>query len=247
MNPPDHRTRVGAQRRERMRSRLLDSALELIARSGPAAMMIDDVISQAEVSRGTFYKYFDTPDALARELALELSNELLRMVEPLVQQVTDPAERIAIGMRMVVSQACKHPSVGSFFVRLGWPDMDRRHLLFEVVQRDLEEGMRQGQFAAMPIGMALNIVSGMVVGALHVALTQTDQWRAADHAAASALRALGVDAERAARIVAMPLPQASLIEGGLLARTVGEAEAKPAPVRAASARAGARPAAKAAR
>ena len=64
----DHRQRVAAERRERMRSRLLASAMKLIAEKGPAATSIDDVISAAEVSRGTFYKYFPSPDALVLSL-----------------------------------------------------------------------------------------------------------------------------------------------------------------------------------
>ena len=44
-----------------MRRRLFGSALQLVAKQGPAATSIDQVIQAAEVSRGTFYKYFDTP------------------------------------------------------------------------------------------------------------------------------------------------------------------------------------------
>ncbi len=50
----NHRQRVGAERRERMRGRLLNSALRLVASKGHATMSVDDVIREAEVSRGTF-------------------------------------------------------------------------------------------------------------------------------------------------------------------------------------------------
>lgn len=51
MENQDHRTRVAAQRRERMRSRLLSSTLELIAAQGPSSTSIDDVIAAAGVGR----------------------------------------------------------------------------------------------------------------------------------------------------------------------------------------------------
>jgi len=63
MPTQDHRHRVAARRRERMRPRLLASAMRLIAEKGAASTSIDDVISAAEVSRGTSYNYFPSPDA----------------------------------------------------------------------------------------------------------------------------------------------------------------------------------------
>jgi hypothetical protein len=39
--------RVGAERRERMRSRLLSSALQLVGAQGPAAMSIDEYFPSA--------------------------------------------------------------------------------------------------------------------------------------------------------------------------------------------------------
>lgn len=67
--------------------------MRLVAEKGPAATSIDDVISAAEVSRGTFYKYFDSPEALFDQLALEVANEIIRMAEPVVLQLkTSPSE-----------------------------------------------------------------------------------------------------------------------------------------------------------
>jgi AcrR family transcriptional regulator len=213
----DHRPRVAAERRARMRARLLDSALALVAERGVAAASIDAVISAARVSRGTFYKYFDAPDTLLRELALELTNDILRAVHPLVLQHDDPAARIATGMRVVVRLAYSRPAVGSFFLRLGWPDIDRRHVLFDFVQRDLEAGIRRGRFTAMPTLLALNIVAGTALGAIHAVLCKVSARDIAEQAAASALRALGIEAEQAARLVALPLPQLLPIDGSLVA------------------------------
>src|SRR3546814_6029616 len=56
-NPEDFRIRVAADRRERMRARLLDAVLDLYQPGrGGAHLVIDDVIQTAGVSRGTFYK-----------------------------------------------------------------------------------------------------------------------------------------------------------------------------------------------
>ncbi|HNN08489.1 MAG TPA: helix-turn-helix domain-containing protein, partial [Azospira sp.] len=62
--PPrvDHRTRVGQERRERTRAKLLAAALPVFAKHGADAAIIDSIIQQAGVARGTFYNYFRTND-----------------------------------------------------------------------------------------------------------------------------------------------------------------------------------------
>ncbi|WP_240746020.1 TetR family transcriptional regulator [Cupriavidus oxalaticus] len=42
-------------------------------------MSVDDVIREADVSRGTFCKYFASPDVLIRELATEIASQIVRI------------------------------------------------------------------------------------------------------------------------------------------------------------------------
>ncbi|RZT97791.1 TetR family transcriptional regulator [Rivibacter subsaxonicus] len=219
MQTQDHRQRVAAERRERMRSRLLASAMRLVAQKGPAATSIDDVISAAEVSRGTFYKYFPSPDALVRELAIAIANELIEMAEPVVQSYDDPAERVSSGMRLVSRLAIDHPLAATFLVRLGWPDARGPNMLLDFVKRDLSEGIRQGRFARMPIALALNVVTGAVLGATHCMLEPECESDFAEQSAAAALRGLGLDAKSAERIAYSPLKPVEILAHGLLIET----------------------------
>jgi len=219
MQTQDHRQRVAAERRERMRARLLASAMRLVAEKGPAATSIDDVISAAEVSRGTFYKYFPSPDALVRELAIEIANELIAMAEPVVQSYKDPAERVSSGIRLVARLATDHPLAATFLVRLGWPDARGPNMLLDFVKRDLTDGIQQGRFTRMPIALALNIVTGAVLGATHCMLAPGCESDFAEQTAAAALRALGVDAKRADHIARIPLKTVEILSDGLLTET----------------------------
>jgi AcrR family transcriptional regulator len=219
MQTQDHRQRVAAERRDRMRARLLASALRLMAEKGPAATSIDDVISAAAVSRGTFYKYFPSPDALVRELAIAIANELIAMAEPVVLGYADPAERVAIGIRLVARLAVDHPLAATFLVRLGWPDARSPNLLLDFVKRDLNEGIRHGRFMRMPIALALNIVTGAVLGATHCMLQPGCERDFAERSAAAALRALGLDAQSAQRIANRPLKPVEIPVEGLLTET----------------------------
>src|SRR5271165_6765365 len=91
VNPTDHRPRVAAERRERMRKRLIESAMIVFAENGTGATMIPDVIAAAGVSQGSFYNYFRTNDDLLTAISEELSNEMLHLVEDSVGVIDDPA------------------------------------------------------------------------------------------------------------------------------------------------------------
>ncbi|WP_409856072.1 TetR/AcrR family transcriptional regulator [Acidovorax temperans] len=220
MKNEDHRTRVAAERRERMRARLLAGAMQSVAAKGPGAMSIDDVIAIAGVSRGSFYKYFPSPDLLLRELGVEIANELIRLAEPVVLNRSDPAERIACGIRLVARLAHAHPLAATCLARLGWPDASGPHVLLDYVERDLADGIRQERFRPMPMALALNIVSGAVLGATHSMLVPGCEPDFAEQTAAAALRALGMKASDAERIANKPLSVVEFSSPGLLAETL---------------------------
>jgi len=206
-----------------MRARLLAGAMALVADKGPGALSIDDVISAAEVSRGTFYKYFDSPEALVRELAVDIANELICLAEPLVQGHVDPAERVSCGMRVVSRLARVHPLAASFLVRLGWPDARGPQLLLDFVERDLAQGLRQGRFVPMPMALALNIVAGSVLGAANSMLAPGCESDFAEQSAAAALRALGLDGAEARRVATLPLQETPIAAGSLLGQALAMA------------------------
>lgn len=200
MSPEDHRPRVAAERRERMRMRLLSTAIRIGADKGPAALTIDDIVVGAEVARGSFYKYFPSIDALLVEVATQIANEIIRLAEPVVLQLQDPAERVACGIRLVSRTAVERPTVAAFLVRLGWPDVRQPDVLLDFVRRDLAAGIRQRRFARMPIALALNIVAGAVLGASRCMLHDDCESDFAEQTAAAALRALGVPPDEAKSI-----------------------------------------------
>jgi AcrR family transcriptional regulator len=235
MENQDHRPRVAAERRERMRSRLLSSALQLVATQGPAATSIDDVIAAADVSRGTFYKYFPSPQALVQELAYEVAKDLVVLADPVVREREDPAERVACGIRLVARLALHHPAAAGFLVQLGWPDTRSQNMLLDFVRRDIEEGMKRGRFRQMPVSLALNMVSGAVIGAIHCMLQPACEADYAEMTAAATLRALGVAGRTADALAYKPLEAVTQFPEGPLASTV------PAPKSTARSRATSKP------
>ena len=144
MKSEDHRTRAGAYRREKMRSRLIESALLVFARRGVEGSVIDEVITTAEVSRGTFYNYFRTNEELLTAVAQEVGNQMLEVVDPVVREHTDPAVRVACGVRLTLMVARAHPHLAAFIGRVGPPALGAQSLVTEYLPRDLADGMAEG-------------------------------------------------------------------------------------------------------
>jgi AcrR family transcriptional regulator len=225
MNSADHRPRVAAERRERMRARLLECALSLAAAKGPERLSIDDVIAAAEVSRGTFYKYFDSPDSLVQALAVELTNAVIRSLHPLVEPLDDLAERMATGVRATLRLVRAYPVLGAFMVRAGWPVSERTQQFFVVVGADLRKGIRQGRFARMHGEVALNVLAGSMVGAMHSITHERVPRDFAEQTAIAILRALGLPEQEAAELATRPLAMPSIEPGALLWRLIEERDA----------------------
>ncbi len=220
MKYQDHRPRVAAERRERMRARLIEGALALVAQRGPVATSIDDVISAAQVSRGTFYKYFDAPASLVDAAAKEISNELMRLIDPVVQQSEDPVVRMATGVRLALRLALQHPVLGGFVARLGWPNIPPDQLMLVFVPRDLEMGMQQGKFMRMDMRAALHLTGGVVMGGIHALLSGTAPDDYPEMAAMTVLMGLGVDRELARKTAYAKLKPLRVDGDGLIARTL---------------------------
>jgi len=216
--PEDHRTRVAAVRREKMRARLLESALNIIAKDGLHAMTIDRLTVHAGVSRGTFYKYYDAPEAVIRELAVGISNELIQLAEPLVQQITDPVARIATGVRALMKTCAAYPVLGHCLIKLDWSDINQQHLMFNYVKRDLDEAQRTGQFKAMHAELALCLVGVSAISGLQVMMNSAAEPDLPEQTAMAVMRALGMENEMARRLVEIPIAVPQLPETGLIYR-----------------------------
>ena len=202
-----------------MRARLLDAGLATIAARGVAGTSIDEIISVAQVSRGTFYKYFDSVTVLAAQLAQELAHELALLVDPLVTEQPDPALRVAIGSRMMLHFVRQHPAIGVLMVKSGWPDVAESHLFFEVVRRDIASGIRLKRFEPMPLDVAVNMVAGVMLGGMQSMVAGAAR-NYPEQATLRLLRGLGVSADEAARLSATRLPRPVLPHDGLVARAI---------------------------
>ena len=228
-NPPsmkktlDHRTRVGADRREKMRMRLIESAMLVFAGYGADGSVIDEVIRTAEVSRGTFYNYFRTHEELLTAVAGEVANQMLQIVDPVVRGQADPAARVAYGVRLTLKVARAHPHLAAFLARVGPPALNQQSLVTEVLPRDLAAGMASGRFDEKHPRLAFDLVTGPVLAGLHTLMTTDVPETYAEDMAQAVLMALGVTPATARKLANLPIAAIALAPDSLLVRAQARA------------------------
>jgi AcrR family transcriptional regulator len=188
----DHRTQVGAERSRRTRAKLISGAFRAFASQSVNAKMIDLVIREAGVARGTFYNHFRTSEEVLHEAAKAVSIEIIRIVDPLVRQQRDPAARVACGVGSVVRLAIAYPAFAQFVVRGGPAAVTAGSLASEIVPGDIDAGISSGRFSISDRKLALDLILGPVLMAFHKVLTEKVPSSYPNLLAQSVLQSLGV-------------------------------------------------------
>lgn len=198
----DFRVRVAAERRERMRARLLDAVLDLYQPGqGAGALVIDDVTRAADVSRGTFYKYFASVEEAVEALGEQLAAGMIADFQLLFGDEDDPAVRAIGGAAMAIARAWHDPRWGGFTARVDYVDYFARSSAFDLMVRScLEEARARGQLAFANLDVAVDLIVGVTVEARRRMIRRIDAPGAyADEMLACTFAGLGMHARDVAR------------------------------------------------
>jgi AcrR family transcriptional regulator len=214
----NHRTRVAAERRARMRRRLIESAMIVFAQKGIGASVIPDVVAAAEVSQGSFYNYFRTNEELLAAVSEELSNEMVLLIETVVGDIEDPALRVATAIRSYLHLARSYRVVARFLSSAGLSLAGKRHAIFEYLPPDIEEGQKRGHFDISALDVAVDLITGAGLVAVHRMANGRTAKDYPEKIVTAMLRSLGMTAALAARVTAVPLPKLTAPQESLLAQ-----------------------------
>nr|WP_087574869.1 TetR/AcrR family transcriptional regulator [Sphingomonas sp. CDS-1] len=195
------RVRVARQKRERMRGRLLAATMSLCAeRRGSGPLVIDDVVQRADVSRGTFYKYFDSVGAAVEEVGRQAVDDLVAALRVLVADQSDPLMRICLGNCALLTRAAIEPAWGGFV----------GHSVYVNDAQSIRLGMREavisscaaGAFDVPNVEVAVDFHIGLALqGIRRVVRSGFDEAYIRD-VATLATTGLGVDRGRGSQIAA---------------------------------------------
>jgi AcrR family transcriptional regulator len=102
---------AGTELNPRTRERILDGAMQAIARHGLSKLGMRDVSESAGVSRGTLYRYFPTRDDLLQSLAAFESERFRQRVAAALREAPPGAPRLRLALQHVGRYVGEHPAI----------------------------------------------------------------------------------------------------------------------------------------
>ncbi len=205
-DPGTQKTDRVARRRERTRQRILEVAEDLVRERGVEAVTIDDITDAADIARRSFYHHFESKHDLLVPVARAHTRSLNRRIDRLIENLDDPAEVVAVGLRHTLRGFVDDPLCAWFILHSGLPHDRLREGIGESAARDLERGVKTGRFLLPNPQVLGDLFSGAVVGVLSAYLNGTVGEADLDDVVEYMLRLLGVPPQDAREITRRPLP-----------------------------------------
>ena len=202
----DPRARAAASRRIATRQRLIECAIDVFAQRGATGAVIDDFIVPAGVARGTFYNHFVTTAELLQAVVAALGDEIVALIDPMLQPVPSPAERLAMGIRFYLVMAERSSVLASFVTSVGTRSGAMGELVERYMGRDLEAGRAQGLFDFEHAGAARDLLMGCAMQCIESLHTGRHPLAEVTTSLQMALRGIGLPQDEAFRVCAQPLP-----------------------------------------
>lgn len=196
-DPPerDHRSTTADRKRSETRARILSAALALCVGNRSHLPTVEDVVVRAKVSRGTFYKYFDSIEEALASLGHDLARLSVLENERFRGVFTDKWKSTSVALRALMTRALLDPTWAGLVLRTrGWVG---EGLFGEIVLQDLAEGRARGEYHVPSDAVALDFLLGLIescVASLHKGVADPEHY--IDSVVHTWLQALGVDPQR---------------------------------------------------
>jgi AcrR family transcriptional regulator len=107
------RSQTTQERYDAVHERLLDAATEVFAARGYAGTRVEDLVDHAGISRRTLYEHFDTVNAILDEVYERAVRISFTTVVQQLMGVTDPIERVEVGVRAYYEMIRANPSAAT--------------------------------------------------------------------------------------------------------------------------------------
>jgi AcrR family transcriptional regulator len=196
----------GAGKRDRTRLHLLMAALEVYSRRGVADTTIQEIAAVSGVANGTVYNHFKSREEVVEGVASLLALTLCRRISASYEQVTEGAERMAIGNRRYMWLAEKSPAWALLLLQVAAATPLLANDVQQYALADLRLGVKQKAFKPVSEAAAMDLINGTITRAM---LTIAQGQAPANHAvavAATVLRGLGMPPDDALAVAKRPLP-----------------------------------------
>ncbi len=148
-------------RRLRTRAALLRAGAELLADRSIDAIAISEIVDHAGVAKGSFFNHFADKDDFADDIAFGIRQAVELRIDAANEGVTDPALRVARGIRGFVEFALAEPRDARVMLRRASRAANADHPLNRGLRTDLAAGAATGQFRIPSIDASVLYVIGV--------------------------------------------------------------------------------------
>ena len=93
------------------RERILDAALEVIAKHGYSAAGIQEIVSLSSTSKGSFYFHFPSKEQMVMSLLERMSDNLVNKVSNSVKHQPTPLHRVAASINTLMNTFARNRNV----------------------------------------------------------------------------------------------------------------------------------------
>jgi AcrR family transcriptional regulator len=196
-------------RQSQARRRIHVAAMQLFAERGVTKVNISELATAAGVARGTIYSHIPDIDGLFEDVAAQLAREMTARVVAGIAGISDPARRLAIGVRQYIRRAHEEPLWGRFMTRFGLSPALTQELLASDPAADLQAGVESGRYriGREQLAAMVGLLAGGTLAAMVPVLDGRSTWRdAGSDAAELLLVALGVSRDEARALATAELP-----------------------------------------
>ena len=159
----ERRAEIGVERRRKTLARILGAVIQVLEDKPFKDASIEDFIASADVSRGTFYNYFENK----AEVALAVATILNQMVEDSIASLegnTDTLERFATGLVMYLKFADLAPNVAEVMFHEYLSRYPQHPTFVDSSARryntTVQDGLEKGVFEVSDLDVAQDVVSG---------------------------------------------------------------------------------------
>lgn len=162
--------------KEERRDQIISAAISCFAKKGYYETSIDDIVREANLSKGSLYWHFKSKRELFQSLVEKWLQEFTENLGSLPDEAATAMDKLYMVIEAVKNNAAARPELARAqleFYSLAVRDEEFKAWLMEnyTVDRQflesiLEEGIRSGEFREVPVGSMARMIMAYLDGAL---------------------------------------------------------------------------------
>jgi AcrR family transcriptional regulator len=192
---------IGATKRTRTRSTLIDSAIDVFSEKGIEEASIHEITAIAGLANGTFYNHFKDKDELALASSEAIALEIAKVLDERMSDLDRGVSRVVVASWAFLTIACSAEPWACVLVGqyLRHPGVEGS--AFQYMRADIERAVAQGQVEAEVDTFLLEQIASLMMAALRRLLNVGMQADVLSRTCENILRLLGLTPTQARREV----------------------------------------------